>query len=108
MDGTARPLFEPFPSGDCVIETYTVTHGSELAAARDDRGADLGIIIGLDSKGERFVANTECDYDAEGKVVAHDEPLRQLMEDDGWIGGRGTVTQDSTGRNIVTLVSPML
>ena len=27
----------------------------------------------------------------------------QLMTEDGWIGGTGTVTIDETGRNIVTL-----
>ena len=36
-------------------------------------------------------------------MISEPGPLEQLMTEDGWIGGTGTVTIDETGRNIVTL-----
>ena len=32
-------------------------------------------------------------------------PLQQLMEEDGWVGGRGVVTTDGKGRHIVELLA---
>eukprot|EP00666_Eupelagonemidae_sp_cell4sb_P009589 gene9589-3326_t len=32
--------------------------------------------------------------------------LRMLLEEDGWVGGTGSVAQDSTGRNIFTPQRP--
>ena len=32
-------------------------------------------------------------------------PLQQLMEEDGWVGGKGVVTTDEKGRHIVELVA---
>ena len=52
------------------------------------------------------MANTRCAYDAKtGKVVSEPGPLQQLMEEDGWVGGKGVVTTDEKGRHIVDLVA---
>ena len=107
IDATPRPAYCPRPEGDCIIETYTVSHGHTITVpvkGENGAGPDLGIVIGrLTATGERFIANTACSYNEKGRVISKPGPLEQLMTEDGWIGGTGTVTIDETGRNIVTL-----
>ncbi|GBF57389.1 hypothetical protein PbB2_01056 [Candidatus Phycosocius bacilliformis] len=50
IDAMAAPSIVETPQGDGVIEAYTIVH------ARD--GMRMGIVIGRDSHGQRFVANT--------------------------------------------------
>ncbi len=53
IDALARPDIAWEPSGAAKIETYTVVHGRD--------GVRMGIVIGRDSAGRRFVANTPTD-----------------------------------------------
>eukprot|EP01046_Picozoa_sp_COSAG06_P034418 COSAG06_NODE_3603_length_5131_cov_5.927862_5_plen_97_part_00 len=66
------------PSGACVIETYTVSHGHHLAVPvkhENGAGPDLGIVIArLVETGERFIANTACSYNERGRIIS--EPVR--------------------------------
>ena len=62
------------PQGRGTIETYTVVHKRE--------GPFLGIVVGRDADGRRFVANTP-----------HDPGILAAMEASEQIGRTGTVTQ---------------
>jgi hypothetical protein len=74
------------------------------AAGPNGAGPDLGIVIGrLTETGERFIANTALGYDEKAQVISDPAALQQLLTEDGWIGGTGTVSADKTGRNIITL-----
>ncbi len=53
IDALPHPEVAPRPEGPATIETYTVVHGRE--------GYRLGIVIGRDSAGHRFVAETPKD-----------------------------------------------
>jgi hypothetical protein len=65
------------PSGACVIETYTVSHGHHLTVPvkhENGAGPDLGIVIArLVETGERFIANTRCSYNERGRIIS--EPV---------------------------------
>jgi acetyl-CoA C-acetyltransferase len=62
------------PHGKGVIETYTVVHKRE--------GPFLGIVVGRDAEGRRFVANTPNDPQTLASLEASEQ-----------IGRAGTVTQ---------------
>ncbi|MDX5394380.1 MAG: acetyl-CoA acetyltransferase, partial [Caulobacteraceae bacterium] len=53
IDALPHPEITETPEGRAVIETYTVVHGRE--------GYLLGIVIGRDEAGRRFVAHTPSD-----------------------------------------------
>ena len=73
LDRMARPVVDPKPDGDGVVETYTVMH--------DRTGPKMGIIIGRLPNGSRFVALTPNDP----------ATLNDLMEREA-LGRRGRVT----------------
>jgi acetyl-CoA C-acetyltransferase len=50
IDAMAAPEVTETPAGAATIETYTVIHARE--------GMRMGIVIGRDEAGRRFVANT--------------------------------------------------
>ena len=101
-----RPIFNPVPSGNCVIEVFTVCFGHEFAMPNKDKTIpNMAIIVGRLMDGSRFVCNTKCTYNDKGRATFATEPLMRLLNEEEWIGGTGTVTQDETGRNIITLGS---
>jgi len=53
IDALPHPEIVETPQGAATIETYTVVHGRE--------GARMGIVIGRDARGHRFVAQTPDD-----------------------------------------------
>ena len=53
IDALPHPVVIERPQGAATIETFTVVHGRE--------GYMMGIVVGRDSKGRRFVANTPTD-----------------------------------------------
>ena len=53
IDALPHPPIVERPEGRAVIETYTVVHGRE--------GYAMGIVVGRDANGHRFVANTPDD-----------------------------------------------
>jgi acetyl-CoA C-acetyltransferase len=53
IDALAHPAVTETPQGSAKIETYTVVHRRE--------GPFMGIVIGRDAEGRRFVANTPSD-----------------------------------------------
>ena len=74
IDALPHPEVVEQPQGKGTIETYTVVHKRE--------GAFLGIVVGRDAQGRRFVANTP------------DDPATlAAMEASEQIGRTGTVTQ---------------
>jgi acetyl-CoA C-acetyltransferase len=84
IDTLPHPPIVLEPSGRAVVETYTIVH------ARDRMR--LGIIIGRDAEGRRFVANTPDD----------EHTLRDLQARDA-IGRSGTVASFDGGmKNIFT------
>jgi acetyl-CoA C-acetyltransferase len=82
IDALPHPDVIELPQGRAVIETYTVIHKRE--------GPFMGIVIGRDANGRRFVANTPDD----DVTLAGMEAVEQ-------IGRGGTVTQ-SGARNLFT------
>ena len=90
IDATPRPRYCARPSGDCVIETYTVSHGHHLTVpvkGANGAGPDLGIVVArLTETGERFIANTPLSYNEKGRIISDPAPLQQLLTEDGWIG----------------------
>ena len=69
----ARPIVDPKPDGEGVVETYTVMH--------DRSGPKIGIIVGRLANGNRFLAHTPNDK----------ATLMDLMERE-CLGRRGRVT----------------
>jgi len=53
IDALPHPVVIERPQGAATIETFTVVHGRE--------GYMMGIVVGRDSEGRRFVANTPTD-----------------------------------------------
>lgn len=53
IDGLSSPEIVAEPSGPATIETYTVVHGRDAVR--------MGIVIGRDANGRRFVANTPAE-----------------------------------------------
>jgi acetyl-CoA C-acetyltransferase len=74
IDALPHPEIIETPQGRGVIETYTVVHKRE--------GPFLGIVVGRDANGRRFVANTP-----------NDPQMLAAMEASEQIGRTGTVTQ---------------
>jgi acetyl-CoA C-acetyltransferase len=84
IDALPHPEIVAAPNGPATIETYTVCHSRE--------GYRMGIVIGRDSHGRRFIANTPCDQ----------ATLMDLEAREG-VGRAGTVVPSSDGRlNIFT------
>lgn len=82
IDALPHPAVIEAPSGSATIETYTVVHGRE--------GYMMGIVVGRDSEGRRFVANTPTD-----EATLADLEAREA------IGRTGTVSRSEDGaRNI--------
>ena len=84
IDVTSSPEIIEAPDGPAVIEAYTIIHARE--------GMRLVIVIGRDSLGRRFVANTP-----KGDVAM----MVELESREG-VGRTGTVTHGD-GRNVFTL-----
>lgn len=84
IDALPHPEFVERPEGPATIETYTVCH------SRD--GYRIGIVIGRDRQGRRFVANTPTDQ----------ATLMDLESREG-VGRKGTVRLSEDGKlNIFT------
>lgn len=82
IDALPHPAVIEAPSGRAAIETYTVVHGRE--------GYMMGIVVGRDSEGRRFVANTPKD----------EATLADLEAKEG-VGRNGSVSRSADGeRNI--------
>lgn len=82
IDALPRPEIVHEPSGPATIETYTVIHGRDKVR--------MGIVIGRDAQGRRFVANTPDD----------ESVLLDLQSREG-VGRTGTVqTGDGGMKNV--------
>ena len=82
IDALPHPTVIEEPKGAATIETYTVVHGRE--------GYMMGIVVGRDSEGRRFVANTPTD-----------EATLAGLEAKEAVGRTGTVSRSEDGsRNI--------
>jgi acetyl-CoA C-acetyltransferase len=82
IDALPHPTVIEEPKGAATIETYTVVHGRE--------GYMMGIVVGRDSEGRRFVANTPTD-----------EAVLADLEATEAVGRTGTVSRSEDGaRNI--------
>ncbi|HEX5378921.1 MAG TPA: acetyl-CoA acetyltransferase, partial [Phenylobacterium sp.] len=82
IDALPHPAVIETPSGAATIETYTVVHGRE--------GYMMGIVVGRDSEGRRFIANTPTD-----------EATLAGLEAKEAVGRTGTVSRSEDGtRNI--------
>jgi acetyl-CoA C-acetyltransferase len=79
IDAGPHPALARAPQGAATIEAYTVTHARE--------GYRSGIVIGRDSGGARFVANTPSD----------EATLRGLESREG-VGRPGVVSSQEEGR----------
>ena len=79
IDALPHPQITHAPQGPAVIETYTVVH------SRD--GYRMGIVIGRDEAGRRFVANTPSD-----------EATLAALEGVEGVGRRGHVRRADDGR----------
>ena len=80
IDALEHPAIVERPEGPAVIETYTVVH------TRD--GYRMGIVIGRDQEGRRFVANTPAD-----------ETTLAAMEATEQVGRRGQVRLADDGEH---------
>jgi acetyl-CoA C-acetyltransferase len=80
IDALPHPEVVDAPSGPATIETYTVVHTREAYR--------MGIVIGRDAQGRRFVANTPTD-----------EALLRAMEAAEQVGRRGTVRRSDDGQH---------
>jgi acetyl-CoA C-acetyltransferase len=78
IDALPHPEIVTQPQGPATIETYTVVHARE--------GYRMGIVIGRDSAGRRFVAQTPSD-----------EATLRAMEQSEQIGRAGSVSQAEDG-----------
>lgn len=77
IDALPHPDVIEMPQGAATIETYTVVHKRE--------GPFMGIIVGRDANGRRFVANTPGDT-----------AILMDLEQGEQVGRPGTVTQNGT------------
>jgi acetyl-CoA C-acetyltransferase len=84
IDALQSPQITETPDGPAIIEAYTIVHARE--------GMRMGIVIGRDSAGRRFVANTP-----KGDVAM----MADLESCEG-VGRAGTV-KHSDGRNVFSL-----
>ncbi|MDX2232881.1 MAG: acetyl-CoA acetyltransferase [Hyphomonadaceae bacterium] len=78
IDDLPRPPVVDEPAGAARIETYTVVHGRD--------GVRMGIVIGRDAEGRRFVSNTPDD----------EATLKDLQAREG-VGRTGTVISSAGG-----------
>ena len=83
IDAMTHPAIVEAPEGAATLETFTVVHGRD--------GYMLGIVIGRDAQGRRFVANTP-----------KDEAVYRWLEENDVIGAPGRVTQSDKGLNVFT------
>jgi len=84
IDALPRPPITETPDGPATVETYTVVHARQ--------GYRMGIVIGRDAEGRRFVANTP-----------RDEATLAAMEATEQIGRLGVVSRADDGkRNLFT------
>jgi acetyl-CoA C-acetyltransferase len=84
IDALPRPEIVLEPSGRATIETYTVIHGRDKVR--------MGIVIGRDARGRRFVANTPDD----------ERTLLDLQSREG-VGRTGVVVSGDGGmKNVFT------
>jgi len=82
IDALPHPVVIEEPQGVATIETFTVVHGRE--------GYMMGIVVGRDSEGRRFVANTPTDAATLSNLEATEA-----------VGRKGTVGRSEDGaRNI--------
>ncbi|UTP41533.1 acetyl-CoA acetyltransferase [Phenylobacterium sp. LH3H17] len=82
IDALPHPAVIERPKGAATIETFTVVHGRE--------GYMMGIVVGRDSEGRRFVANTPTDAATLSGLEATEA-----------VGRKGTVGRsDDDARNI--------
>jgi len=84
VDAEPHPAVVAEPSGAAAVETYTVVFERDGAPA-------LGIVIGRDEQGRRFIANTP-----------DDRRLLASMTQREFVGTRGHVSRAGDGRNIFT------
>jgi acetyl-CoA C-acetyltransferase len=82
IDAQAKPAFTEQPSGAATVETYTVTFDR-------DGAPELGIVIGRDADGRRFIANTPGDRRTLEAMTKHE-----------FVGAKGTAAQSEDGRNV--------
>ena len=80
IDALEHPPVVERPSGPAVVETYTVVHSR--------KGYRMGIVIGRDADGGRFVANTPSD-----------ETTLRAMEAAEQVGHRGMVRLADDGEH---------
>jgi acetyl-CoA C-acetyltransferase len=85
IDTLASPPITQTPEGPATIETYTVVHGRD--------GMRMGIVIGRDAAGHRFVANTPKDDVA---------MMADLQSREGV--GRAGMVRHEDGRNVFVLL----
>jgi len=78
IDAIEHPPIIDRPDGPAVVETYTVVHARQ--------GYRMGIVIGRDADGRRFVANTP-----------RDETTLREMESAEQVGRRGHVRLADNG-----------
>jgi acetyl-CoA C-acetyltransferase len=78
IDALDHPATIERPHGPAQVETYTVVHARE--------GYRMGIVIGRDDEGRRFVANTPSDAATLGAMEAREQvgrPGHVRTADDG-------------------------
>lgn len=78
LDAMPKAPFTETPSGDAMIETYTVMHGKN--------GPEFGVVIGRESaSGKRFVANPPSDPAVLADLQAKDSLKRpgKVVHKDG-------------------------
>ncbi len=81
VDAEPHPQLATSPSGDAVVETYTVLFNRDGAPER-------GIVIGRLPTGERFIANTPADPRTLDSMTKHE-----------MVGAKGRVTSGDGGPN---------
>lgn len=79
IDALPHPEIVEQPSGKATIETYTVVHGRE--------GYLMGVVVGRDSEGRRFVAHTPTDPETLAGLEAQES-----------VGRTGVVRQTEDGQ----------
>ena len=81
VDAEPHPQLATSPSGDAVVETYTVLFNRDGAPER-------GIIIGRFPSGDRFIANTPPDARLLDSMTKHE-----------MVAAKGRVTASDSGAN---------
>ena len=89
IDALPRPPITETPDGPATVETYTVVHARQ--------GYRMGIVIGRDAEGRRFVANTP-----------RDEATLAAMEATEQIGRPGVVSRADDGKRNLFIPRPLV